>query len=662
MKRMGMRAAGLIGLTSLLVACGGGQGGTQSSGDAAPVQAQAREASGSEGNAQAEQELARGADLNARSLKNALQRAQSMPVDTDLQTLAPGALAPIEAYTQGEVARKAEVVRAAVFRFYNVGTGVHFYTSSVDEREQVYRSMPLMNPEGDAFYAASTESVGLSPVHRFYNTAAGVHFYTISEDEKAYVQATLPSYQYEGVAYYASQVPAAGFIPLYRFLHRQKGVHFYTASAAERQSVQDNMAATYQYEGIGYYVMEAACASPPCGSSGPNRPRVFIALHGNNELANNAALDGLWTYVRQNVHGIWGNDANISFDESAKLIRKLNTRNFIKEAPLPSGTSGFTPLADYMGVPRLYPDIVLNPEAIALYTSDPSRWNVRTVAQAEAIYTDPTAPDHQRFGAVYTGWQPYNFDPTHARYLYANNNAVLAFRSSKGTFVECLLTACNSGKNGAGVRKAIRETHVRGRPFIWFASNNSGSAGWLAKFQGSYNAIAAEGLWRSDDVVMIINYGGVYPKVPEAVGGVAADTATGLAYWAIQQRVSASIGATLVNATARRDLLPLQGVQGQAVSLNQGAAARFDVRAQGLPAGTRSVVLGLSRRQDDGQWVELRHQVDSEAPFQLSGEAREGATGVLLPGLYRVRIEAFDQTGAQGQRLGERIIDWQVAQ
>lgn len=440
--------------------------------------------------------------------------------------------------------RKAASGRVAVFRFYNTGTGAHFYTTSIEEREAVYRTAAHMSPEGEAFYAAGAAGAGLSPVHRFYNTQTGVHFYTISEAERANVEANLPQFTYEGIAYYASQTPAAGFTPLYRFLVVRQGVHFYTASEEESLRLQATMTATHRYEGVGYHVMASACASPPCGPTGPNRPRVFISLHGNNQLADNAALDAQWTYVRQNAHGIWGNNAKITDEQSANLIRKMTTRNLITEYPVPPGTSAWLPLLAFNNLQVLYPDMdqSLNPEAIAFYTSDTSRWNGRTVAQAEAIYTDPTAPASRRYGAVYTGWQPQNFDPTNPRYIYANANAVLAFRSSKGTFIECPLGACTSGKLGEAFRRAIRETHVRGRPFIWFASNAfSTSPGWLAAFQATYNAVAAEGLWRPEDAIAIVNYDGVYPKLPETLGGgVAADTSMGLAYWALQQRAAAT--------------------------------------------------------------------------------------------------------------------------
>lgn len=647
---------GCLGLLVVaLAACGGGQpedSGSAASGRSASAltQAATQETSATPAPNLA---LQRGAVLNAQTLQDALQRAQSLPASTDVSRVAPGDVAAMEAYTQGVVAQKAEPVRVPVFRFYNQGTGAHFYTTSLSEREAVYSSLPNMNPEGEAFYAASAASPGLSPVHRFFNVLTGVHFYTISESERANTEANLKQFKYEGVAYYASLVPAAGFKPLYRFFVKAQGVHFYTAGAEESQSVQANLSATHSYEGVGYYVMDTACAAPPCGASGPNRPRVFVSLHGNNELANNNALDSQWAYVRQNLDGIWGNNAGITVDESARLFRKISTRNLITEYPVPQAGTGFLPLDAFTGIQRTQPDLLLNPEAIAFYTSDASRWNGRSVAQAEAIYTNPAAPAGQRYASVYTGWQPQNFDATNPKYLYPNPSAVLAFRSSKGTFLECPVGACTSGKLGESFRRAIRETHVRGRPFIWFASNRyNGRLGWLASFQSTYNAIAAENLWRSDDVIAVLSYEGAYPKVPESVGGVAADTATGLAYWALQQRSIGSLRSTLVNASTQRDLLPLRAGAAEAAAVSKRSAAGVDVRVDAVPAEARSVVLTWSQQQGE-RWVELHRRVDNAAPYLLFGGSG-GSAPAVAPGNYRLRVQAFTEADGQGMGIAER--------
>ena len=40
-------------------------------------------------------------------------------------------------------------------------------------------------------------------VHRFFNTLTGVHFYTISDAEKARVAQSLPHFNYEGPAFFS---------------------------------------------------------------------------------------------------------------------------------------------------------------------------------------------------------------------------------------------------------------------------------------------------------------------------------------------------------------------------------------------------------------------------------------------------------------------------
>ena len=172
--------------------------------------------------------------------------------------LKAGEIAAKSAYQSGAVARKAVAVRIPVYRFFNSSTGAHFFTTSTTERDNVVNTLsPPFSLEGEAFSVASAFSPGLSPVHRFYNTQTGVHFYTISETERANVVANLPQFSYEGVAYHASQVAGAGLTPFYRFYVPSKGFHFYTANEAEKDSIIANLAATYSYEGIGYYVLDS---------------------------------------------------------------------------------------------------------------------------------------------------------------------------------------------------------------------------------------------------------------------------------------------------------------------------------------------------------------------------------------------------------------------
>jgi hypothetical protein len=166
---------------------------------------------------------------------------------------------------QGEVTLTPRVtppVNRNVYRFFNPQVGTHFYTSNEAERDSVINTLPQYQYEGPAFASAPVDpltgspsgtATGVAPVYRFFNTQVGVHFYTISAAERDNVINTLPQYSYEGVGYYAYDAPQTGSLELYRFFNTQVGVHFYTASAAERDNILSNLP-QYNYEGVAYYV------------------------------------------------------------------------------------------------------------------------------------------------------------------------------------------------------------------------------------------------------------------------------------------------------------------------------------------------------------------------------------------------------------------------
>ncbi|MFN3496333.1 MAG: DUF1566 domain-containing protein, partial [Hydrogenophaga sp.] len=194
----------------------------------------------------------------------------------------------------------ASASRIPAYRFYNGNTGAHFYTTSASERDQVNATLsPPYTFEGDAFSVANAFSPGLSPVYRFYNTQSGVHFYTISEAERASIVANLPQFTEEGVAYYASQVAGAGLVPLYRFFVPSRGFHFYTASLSERNSIQENLSAIYQYEGVGYHVLDASWRAHKLPHTGINPAQcleagrsVLVACSAASPIALNPQQDG----------------------------------------------------------------------------------------------------------------------------------------------------------------------------------------------------------------------------------------------------------------------------------------------------------------------------------------------------------------------------------
>jgi hypothetical protein len=143
-----------------------------------------------------------------------------------------------------------------VYRFYNVRKGVHFYTASEDEKNQVVSTLStIYKLEGVSYSVNTANPANSTPLYRFYNFKKGVHFYTASEDEKNLVVSRLYStYKLEGVAYRVCSTPVPGATPVYRFYNVKKGVHFYTASEAEKNSVVLTLSSIYKLEGVAYWV------------------------------------------------------------------------------------------------------------------------------------------------------------------------------------------------------------------------------------------------------------------------------------------------------------------------------------------------------------------------------------------------------------------------
>lgn len=144
-------------------------------------------------------------------------------------------------------------INSAVYRFYNTNLGVHFYTASEGEKDNVLKTLPQYRFEGASYTSAADPLTGVEsvPVYRFYNKNTGVHLYTSSEEEKNSIQKNLGGiYRFENTAYYAFNNQIDGTIPIYRFYNTNLDVHFFTPSAAEKEFVIDNLP-QYRQEGIG---------------------------------------------------------------------------------------------------------------------------------------------------------------------------------------------------------------------------------------------------------------------------------------------------------------------------------------------------------------------------------------------------------------------------
>ena len=166
-----------------------------------------------------------------------------------------------------------EVTGIDVHRFFSKSSGVHFYTASAEEKDNIITNLGSeFGYEGIAYKAPSS---GGAVVSRFFNSDTNSHFWTASEEEKdELIGNPERGFEYEGSAYYVSKQPQCDQqTAVHRFYHPQSEVHFYTANESEANNVISNSLGAnydlenaylvdpsstgwgYKYEGVAWYVL-----------------------------------------------------------------------------------------------------------------------------------------------------------------------------------------------------------------------------------------------------------------------------------------------------------------------------------------------------------------------------------------------------------------------
>ena len=138
-----------------------------------------------------------------------------------------------------------------------IGGGAFGYNPNVviSRRDPEPQSTPELNSDSGLDCSDSTD------IFRFYNSVTGVHFFTPSTGEKDDIISKPEwGYKYEGVAYKA---PSDTGAELYRFYNRDKGYHFLTANKAEADSLTGKPEWGYKYEGRSYKVTQQATSETP---------------------------------------------------------------------------------------------------------------------------------------------------------------------------------------------------------------------------------------------------------------------------------------------------------------------------------------------------------------------------------------------------------------
>ena len=135
-----------------------------------------------------------------------------------------------------------------VYRLYNQTTGNHFYT--IDYNEAIVATSNGYVEESNGLYGIGWNRAATPiTIYRLYSKYTGDHFYT-SDEAEAYA-----AYN-DGFGWYAFEEGWDDSYPggpiIHRFFDLKTGGHFYTANQAEATYVNDNLIATYKYEGIGW--------------------------------------------------------------------------------------------------------------------------------------------------------------------------------------------------------------------------------------------------------------------------------------------------------------------------------------------------------------------------------------------------------------------------
>ena len=131
-----------------------------------------------------------------------------------------------------------------VFRFFNEEESLYRYTTDIAERN-VLRNDEDLRFNGTIFFSAPEGDdldalTGAKPVYSFTNEDTGTQLFTISEFERDVVLENSSILDYEGVAFYAYTTQVEGTQPVYRFLNTENGTHVFTPSAGERTSFIEN--------------------------------------------------------------------------------------------------------------------------------------------------------------------------------------------------------------------------------------------------------------------------------------------------------------------------------------------------------------------------------------------------------------------------------------
>ncbi|MBV7391504.1 M60 family metallopeptidase [Enterococcus sp. ALS3] len=126
-----------------------------------------------------------------------------------------------------------------MYRIYNPNNGEHFYTQSIQEKNELLKDG--WRDEGIGWRVPMSGD----PIYRLYNPNVGDHHYTLSNDEKTYLVSQ--GWKDEGIGWFSG-----GDIPIYRQYNpnAKTGSHNFTTSINEKDSLIE---VGWKDEGVSWY-------------------------------------------------------------------------------------------------------------------------------------------------------------------------------------------------------------------------------------------------------------------------------------------------------------------------------------------------------------------------------------------------------------------------
>lgn len=268
-----------------------------------------------------------------------------------------------------------------------------------------------------------------------------------------------------------------------------------------------------------------------------------MAMHGSQPLTHlDPEKDAQWAYVRMCLDGLYNNHAHVTRDDQAALWSKLSTRHLIGINNLKGQSDDPHPQVGEPGrLPYGSDTLKVERGMTVAYTNNVNLWSNLTVNEIRQTLVHPKDSPESAWKGVYTGYDLRGWqDPTAPGGPLSTAAARTALAQADGAMVECIGGLCGSkGTFGDAFGTFVETVHGQDKPILMFASHSGKppvNLGWAESLKKQYARVEASGGWRSDDVAMVIPYQGAYPTLPMTMpDGSAADTVTGMLYWALHQ-------------------------------------------------------------------------------------------------------------------------------